>query len=580
MQQYHILRGITSDILQEVRSIKESLNRVEPTPGDAATTSFFKILEFQFPINLEEDLTMFNQLLEEEENFKNAVNSSTSEQTSNNKQQHYKSSSTPPSSIAKHPHEQRAAIGYPSPLAAMKGPKEKLIYVVCVQPNKCGNKTDHLATVDVDPCSPTFCKIIHRTYSLSVDDEFHHSGWNICSSCYHKKCCHKQFPPRDKLILPALRSSRIYVIDTGRNPRAPEIDRIIDPVELKALNCTYPHTTHCLPTGEIMISTMGDNNGDGKGEFVLIDAKTYKVKGTWTVGETAKFGYDYWYQPYHDVLIASEWTAPNIFNQGFLFKHIETDDIYGKSLNFYSWSTRKLLQSVDLGRDGFSPLEVRFLHDPKECQGFVGTAVFAVIYRFYKKSDGTWDAHKVVSIPPKKVTGWIAESMPGLMTDILVSLDDKYLYISNWLHGDVRQYNITDREHPKLTGQIFLGGSILSDSNVKVVEDLELTKQPDPVYIKGKRLNGSPQMLQLSLDGKRLYVSSSLYSAWDRQLYPNEVENGGFLVKLDVDVECGGMTLDKEFLVDFSGGPDGPLLPHEMRFPEGDSTSDIWLVED
>ncbi|KAF5289794.1 hypothetical protein FQA39_LY03711 [Lamprigera yunnana] len=73
MQQYHILRGITSDILQEVRSMKESLNRVEPTPGDAATTSFFKILAFQFPINLEEDLTMFNQFLEEEENFKNAV---------------------------------------------------------------------------------------------------------------------------------------------------------------------------------------------------------------------------------------------------------------------------------------------------------------------------------------------------------------------------------------------------------------------------------------------------------------------------------------------------------------------------
>ncbi|KAF5279013.1 hypothetical protein FQA39_LY05691 [Lamprigera yunnana] len=73
MQQYHILRGITSEILQEVRSMKESLNRIEPTPGDAATTSFFKILEFQFPINLEEDLTMFNQFLEKEENFKNAV---------------------------------------------------------------------------------------------------------------------------------------------------------------------------------------------------------------------------------------------------------------------------------------------------------------------------------------------------------------------------------------------------------------------------------------------------------------------------------------------------------------------------
>lgn len=39
-----------------------------------------------------------------------------------------------------------------------------------------------------------------------------------------------------------------------------------------------------------------------------------------------------------------------------------------------------------------------------------------------------------------------------MITDILISLDDKYLYFSNWLHGDVRQYDITDRAHPKLTG--------------------------------------------------------------------------------------------------------------------------------
>ena len=33
--------------------------------------------------------------------------------------------------------------------------------------------------------------------------------------------------------------------------------------------------------------------------------------------------------------------------------------------------------------------------------------------------------------------------MPGLITDLLVSMDDRYLYFSNWLHGDVRQYDIT-----------------------------------------------------------------------------------------------------------------------------------------
>jgi selenium-binding protein 1 len=51
-----------------------------------------------------------------------------------------------------------------------------------------------------------------------------------------------------------------------------------------------------------------------------------------------------------------------------------------------------------------------------------------------------------------------------------------------------------------------------------------LQEQPQPVFVKGQRLYGSPQMLQLSLDGKRLYVTSSLYSPWDKQFYPDIVK--------------------------------------------------------
>ena len=59
-------------------------------------------------------------------------------------------------------------------------------------------------------------------------------------------------------------------------------------------------------------------------------------------------------------------------------------------------------------------------------------------------------------------------NVPGLITDILLSLDDKYLYFSNWLHGDIRQYDVTDRRNPKLVGQVFLGGSICEGEGVKV----------------------------------------------------------------------------------------------------------------
>ena len=36
-------------------------------------------------------------------------------------------------------------------------------------------------------------------------------------------------------------------------------------------------------------------------------------------------------------------------------------------------------------------------------------------------------------------------------------MDDRFLYLSNWLHGDVRQYDISGEE-PKLVGQFFVGG--------------------------------------------------------------------------------------------------------------------------
>jgi len=56
------------------------------------------------------------------------------------------------------------------------------------------------------------------------------------------------------------------------------------------------------------------------------------------------------------------------------------------------------------------------------------------------------------------------------------------------------------------------------------VQDSERSSQPEPAFINGKRLEGGPQMLQLSLDGKRLYVTTSLYSGWDKQFYPGMIK--------------------------------------------------------
>ena len=84
-------------------------------------------------------------------------------------------------------------------------------------------------------------------------------------------------------------------------------------------------------------------------------------------------------------------------------------------------------------------------------------------------------------------------------------------------------------------------------------------------------------MLQLSLDGKRLYVTSSLLSSWDNQFYPEIAAQGAYLIKIDCDTEKGGMAIDPQFYVDFGREPNGPARAHEVRYPGGDCTSDIWL---
>ncbi|CAJ0567582.1 unnamed protein product, partial [Mesorhabditis spiculigera] len=63
---------------------------------------------------------------------------------------------------------------------------------------------------------------------------------------------------------------------------------------------------------------------------------------------------------------------------------------------------------------------------------------------------------------------------------------------------------------------------------------------------------------------------------WDRQFHPKLLEEGAYMVQIDVDPVNGGMTLNENFLVDFGKVEGGPYRAHEMRYPGGDCTSDVW----
>lgn len=442
---------------------------------------------------------------------------------------------------------------YASPQEAMKSPREKILYVPALYVGTGIEKPDYLATVDVDPQSPTYSKVIHRLPMPNIGDELHHFGWNACSSCHGDPD-----RPRRYLIVPGVRSSRIHIVDVSSSAE-PKLHKVIEPETIKKkANLSAPHTVHCLADGNIMISMLGDAQGNGPGGFLLLDDE-FDVVGRWErdAGKMA-YNYDFWYQPRHNVMVSSEWSAPNTVAPGFSLDDVKAGK-YGKQLHFWDWKKRTVTKTFDLGEEGMIPLEVRFHHNPESTHGYVGAALSSSVWHWHKPS-GDWELSKVVQVEPVETDGW-PFPVPGLITDILISMDDRWLYFSNWLHGDIRQYDISDPLHPKLTGQVWLGGVIGKPQQ----------------HFNGRKLTGGPQMLQQSLDGKRLYVTNSLFSSWDNQFYPQIAERGSYLIQIDCDNEKGGLKVNEDFFVDFGGEPDGPARAHEMRFPGGDCTSDIWI---
>lgn len=438
---------------------------------------------------------------------------------------------------------------FATPEDARKSPPEELAYVTCVYAGTGVNKPDFLATVDLNPESKTYSQIIHRLAMPKVGDELHHFGWNACASCHGERA-------RRYLIIPGLVSGRIHVVDT-ENAREPKLHKVIEPEEVvRKTKLTAPHTVHCLSDGQIMISMLGDEKLNGPGGFLLLDEK-FDIAGRWETNTAGmNYNYDFWYQPRHNVMVSSEWAAPSTTRPGFKLDDVKAGK-YGHHLHFWDWSKRVVAKSIDLGENGLIPLEVRFHHNPDSTHGFVGAALSSVMWHYFQDG-GEWKAEKVIQVEGQELQGWDFP-VPGLISDLVVSLDDRWLYFSNWLHGDVRQYDIRDPSHPKLTGQVWVGGL--------------LGKAPQ---VRNMPTRGGPQMLQLSLDGQRLYVTDSLFSSWDNQFYPPIASQGSLMLQLHADTEHGGLQLNEQFLVDFGQAAGGAARAHEMRFPNGDSTSDVW----
>src|SRR6476661_4144343 len=177
---------------------------------------------------------------------------------------------------------------HPSPRLAMEAEPEHLAYTALLSPNR--SRPDALAVVDVDPTSRTYGTELHRVLLPNRGDEFHHFGWNACSSALSPLSGHP-FLQRRYLIIPGIRSSRIYVVDTQPDPARPTIAKIIEPDEvMRKTGYSRPHTTHCGPEG-IYVSTLGGAGPDGTkgppGVFIM-DCETFDIRGQWEIDRGRK----------------------------------------------------------------------------------------------------------------------------------------------------------------------------------------------------------------------------------------------------------------------------------------------------
>jgi selenium-binding protein 1 len=452
---------------------------------------------------------------------------------------------------------------YPSPKLAMEAPVENYAYVVMLSPDQ--SQPDALGVVDVQPGSKDYGTLVHTVVMPNKGDEFHHFGWNACSSALSPLTGHA-FLRRRFLIIPGMRSSRIYVVDTDPHPTQAKLHKVIEPEEVfRKTGYSRPHTVHCGPEG-IYVSTLGGAGPDGTdgppGIFIM-DCESFDVLGRWEIDRgPQELHYDFWWNLPRDYMVTSEWALPPQFENGIVPEDL-LGNRYGHRVHFWDLSRRRNVQTIDLGANHQMALEVRPAHDPAREHGFLGVVVDTTnlegsIWTWWRE-DGTFRIEKTATIPPDSAAaddlppllkGFGA--VPPLVTDIDLSLDDRFLYVSCWGTGELRQYDVSDPRKPMLAGSVGIGGIA------------RRTPHPD-----GRPFAGGPQMIEISRDGRRVYFTNGLYSTWDAQFYANGVPGGMVMCQADPN---GGIELAADFDVQFPTG----YAAHQIRLEGGDCSTDSF----
>jgi selenium-binding protein 1 len=332
--------------------------------------------------------------------------------------------------------------------------QEDYLYVWTLGVPGAADGNDSMVTVDVNPKSSSYGKIVHRA-PVPGRHEAHHAGFT---------------DDRRHLWAGGLDTSQIFVFDVAADPAKPRLIKTIKTFVKDTGGLVGPHTFYPLP-GRMLISAL--SNKEGSGATGLAEyGNDGKFIRTIRMPKEAPYGYDVRVNVNLNRMLTSSFTGKVNYMRPFgeLVKDAEAMKNVGDSVIVWDFHARKPLQILKVPG---APLELRWALQPNHHYAFTSTALTNQLVVIHRKDDGTFEAKNIANIGDGT-----------LPVDISIAPDDSKIYVNTFMDGTLRVFDVTNPFEGKLIETVKLGDMA--------------------------------NMVSTSWDGTRIYATNSLLSKWDK----------------------------------------------------------------
>jgi selenium-binding protein 1 len=349
--------------------------------------------------------------------------------------------------------------------------QEDYVYVWALGVEGMGDGFDKLVTIDVNPKSKTYGKVLGAV-SVGTRGEAHHMGFT---------------DDRRFLWAGGLAESRINVFDIGTDPAKPALVKTIDDMGEKT-GYLGAHTYYAMP-GRMLVQALSNTKDKGG----VTGMAVYNNNGTYIASYPMPtdnggdgYGYDLAVNPKKNVLLTSSFTGYANYMRplGDLVKDAEAMKKFGNTMVMWDLKTMKPKKVFSVPG---APLEIRWSLKSGDNWAITAAALTSKLW-LVKEVKGDWQAKEVGTIgDPAKIP---------LPVDISITRDGRGLWVNTFMDGTTRYFDLSNPEAPQQT----------------------YTK------VTGKQVN----MISQSWDGTRVYITSSLLANWDKGGPDNEQFLRGF----------------------------------------------------